>query len=108
MSSKRRTLVLLRYADPDDPGRGTVPLARRAEFGRVLARFNTAPDGSAAGSTERYHGPGIVLEIASGGSEVRQALITCNEPDLAWPVLSAICRAGGWKMQDVDSGQVFG
>ena len=105
---KRRQLVFLRFADPEDRSKGTKTLAPRKEFAQTLAGFNTATDGSPPGATERFYGPGIIVEIAASGKDVNQALINCVEPDIAWPVLSRICKASGWKMQDVESGQVFG
>ncbi len=108
--AKRRTLVLFNPANPGDPAAGMKPLAGLREFEALLARFNTAADGGPLKrvGTQVYYGPGMVIEIASGQREVLQALVACEEDDMAWPVLRAICRASGWKMQDVSSGQVFG
>jgi hypothetical protein len=58
--------------------------------------------------TRVLYGPGFVLEYAAGHDRLSQLMVSCNEPDIAWPVLSRMCRANGWKMQDAESGQVFG
>ena len=48
------------------------------------------------------------VEYATGQDLIQQAMVGVNEIDVAFPVLSRMCRALGWKMQDTDSGQVFG
>jgi len=108
--SKRRQLVLINLENPGDRLSATVPLGSTREFLATVAAFNTAPDGGPAKrmGTEILHGPGMVIEIPSGQAEVRQALVTCIEQDMAWPVLRGMCTATGWKLQDMDSGQMFG
>jgi len=107
--ARKRQLVLLKLEDADDRASPTVPLGRMRDVLDIAARFNTAPDGTeGAGSTHILHGPGVVMEIAPGDGEVRQALVTCNDEELAWPILRGICKAGGWTMQDIESGAMFG
>jgi len=89
---------------------GNIALGTPKEVCRALAEFNTGADGS---ETKRLgtlvlHGPGYTVEYASGHDELMQAMVVVNNMDFAWPVLSKICRANGWKMQDTESGQVFG
>ncbi|MEM1183715.1 MAG: hypothetical protein AAGI53_01810 [Planctomycetota bacterium] len=107
---KRRQLVLIKLENPDDRLSATVPLGSTGDFVKAVSAFNTAPDGGAGKrmGTEVLHGPGMVVEIPAGQSEIRQALVTCTEQDLAWPVLRGICSATGWKLQDMESGQMFG
>jgi hypothetical protein len=107
---KKRLLVLMRPKDPDDPSAGNAELGTPAQLVAACAAFNTAPDGARRGSvgTEVLYGPGFVLEYAQNQKSLSQALVNVNEVDIAWPVLSKLCRAQGWKMQDAESGQVFG
>ena len=108
--ARKRQLVLIKLEDPDDRLSAVVPLARAKDFKDLVARFNTAPDGSGPpkGATEFLYGPGMVVEVPAGQDEVRQALVTCLDQDTAWPVLRAMCRELGWKLQDMESGQMFG
>lgn len=107
---RKRQLVLIKLKDPSDRLSETVSLGSPRAFRDAVAAHNTAPDGSpqARAGTEILYGPGIVVEIAAGQDEVRQALVTCLDEDTAWPVLRAICKANGWKLQDMESGQMFG
>lgn len=108
--ARKRQLALFCLNDPGNPGSGYASLGSEHEFLQALAPFNTAPDGSPKRSvgTEVLHGPGLAIEYASNQSDIRQAILTVIEEDLAWPVLSRICRTLHWKMQDLDSGQTFG
>mgnify|MGYP001054255988 CR=1 FL=1 len=107
---RKRQLVLIAPSDLDNPSSGTRPLGSRREVERLLAEFNTAGDGAARGSvgTDVLHGPGLVVEVPQGLDELNQALVTVTDADCAWPVLSRVCKAHGWRMQDVESGQIFG
>ncbi len=108
--ARKRQLVLFRVEDGARPGSGFVPLGDEGEFVRILAPFNTAPDGSPRRSngTEVLHGPGIVIEYPTTQDAIQQAIVTVTDQDVAWPVLSRICRSLGWKLQDMESGQTFG
>jgi len=122
--AKKRQIVLMRGAltglaalssgsrptRPDSPHQ-VGPLGTPEEIRETLARSNTAPDGSprtASLGTEILHGPGLIIELPTNQAEVSQALVTVTDDDIAWPVLSRLCKAAGWKMVDVDSGRVFG
>lgn len=74
-----------------------------------LARFNTAPDGGGGGGlgTVMLFGPGLVVDLPSSADELTQILVTVTENDTAWPVLSRLCKAMGWKMLDAETGQRF-
>ncbi|MBX3381349.1 MAG: hypothetical protein KF805_14735 [Phycisphaeraceae bacterium] len=87
------------------------PIGTISEVKEVLAHYNTAPDGSprsASLGTEVLHGPGLIIELPTNQDEVTQALVTVIDDDIAWPVLSRLCKAAGWKMMDVETGRVFG
>lgn len=106
MAKKSRMMVLSRRGEPgDEPG----PLGTRAEVKRLLADFNTAPDGGADASLglERLHGPGFVVDLPSSIDEPMQVMASINDDETAWPVLSRICRRLGWSMTDAESGRVF-
>jgi hypothetical protein len=108
--SKKRILVLIKPRDPEDPSAGTVPLGTPRELVAAVARFNVSGDGSArkALGTAVLHAPGFTLEYASSLDELNQAMVVVNDQDFAWPVLRRMCREMGWKMQDTESGQIFG
>lgn len=102
----KRQLVLVKHTDPE---RDPEPLGSLAEVVRALADFNTAPDGAASsGPTRSLYGPGMVVEVGTSQPRIMQAMVTVIEDDMAWPVLSRLCRRLGWKMMDIDSGRVFG
>ncbi len=107
---KKRILVLIHPRDREDPSGGNIALGTPAELIEALARFNTQPDGSPrkALGTAVLHGPGFTVEYASSQDELMQAMVVVNDQDFAWPVLSRMCRTLNWKMQDTESGQVFG
>jgi len=87
------------------------PLGSAGEVAEALSRFNTAPDGSPGKSsmgTSFLYGPGFVIELASGQETVHQAILTVEDDELAWPVLSKLCDTTGWRMMDIETGQVFG
>jgi len=96
--------------DPEDLLAGNFALGTPKEVCAALAKFNTGPDGSIVKrlGTMVLHGPGFTVEYASGHDELMQAMVVVNTMDFAWPVLSKICKANGWKMQDTESGQIFG
>ncbi len=109
-SRKKRILVMIKPKDSEDMLAGNFALGTPNEFRTALAKFNTAGDG---GDTKRLstmvlHGPGYTVEYAMGHDELMQAMVVVNNMDFAWPVLSKICKANGWKMQDTESGQIFG
>ncbi len=107
---KKRILVLIKPRDVEDPSAGNVSIGSPKEFVKALSGYNTAPDGSTSArlGTAVLHGPGFVVEYAMGHDELMQAMIVVNHQDFAWPVISKMCRENGWKMQDTESGQIFG
>lgn len=102
----KRQLVLVKHADA---AREPEPLGTLADITRLLADYNTAPDGSKSATPIRsLYGPGMIIEVATSNPTINQAMVTVIEEDMAWPVLSRLCRRLGWKMMDIDSGRVFG
>lgn len=102
----KRQLVLLKHADPQRPPE---PLGTLTQITRALADYNTAPDGGkSTGATRSLYGPGMIVEVSTASPDITQALVTVSEEDMAWPVLSRLCRRLGWKLMDIESGKVFG
>jgi hypothetical protein len=100
-----RQLVLVNPGDG-----GTEPLGTLPEVRATFERFNTSGDGTGAdaGGVEVLHGPGFTCEVATGLPAVRQVLVHLLDEDLAWPVLSRLCKSRRWKMMDVETGRMFG
>ncbi|MHA7814281.1 MAG: hypothetical protein ACX94C_12935 [Phycisphaerales bacterium] len=108
--AKKRTLVLINPRDPEEPSAGNAPLGTEKELCEKLSHYNTAADGTdiKRHGTMVLHGPGYTIEYAVGHDELNQAMVIVNNMDFAYPVLSKMCKALGWKMQDTESGQIFG
>ena len=108
--AKKRMLVLINPRDPENPSGGNVALGSEREVCSALAKFNTASDGAEVKrlGTMVLHGPGYTVEYAVGHDELMQAMVIVNNMDFAYPVLSKMCKSLGWKMQDTESGQIFG
>ena len=105
--AKKRQLVLMRS---ESGPAGLVSLGNAQAVREMLAPFNTAPDGGPRKSigTELLHGPGMVVELPTTAPEIMQAMVTVTDDDIAWPVLSKLCKVLKWKMIDLESGQSFG
>ncbi len=99
--------------DTDDPAAGTMlnamPLGSWREVVERLRDFNTAPDG-ALETLGMLFGPGIIVQLPMLGPDdpVMQAVVTLEEENIAWPVLTRICRLLKWKMMDPKTGRTFG
>src|SRR5262245_7905004 len=104
----RRPLALM-SAEPA-PGGGNRPLGSLKRITELMSNFSTAPDGSPPGQmgTHRLHGPGMVVEIPAGQDQIAQAMVTLVEEEIAWAVLTKLCRALKWKMIDLETGRSFG
>lgn len=103
--AKRRQIALMRAGQPGE----MPPMGSVKQIIADLSRFNTAPDGGPTGvGTYRLFGPGMVVELPTGSENVTQALVTMNEEDIAWPVLSRLCKELKWKMVDLETGRSFG
>lgn len=87
------------------------PMGSRAEVVVWLGNFNTSHDGGPPKSnaaSEFLYGPGLVAELPLGQDPVNQVMVQVNDADVAWPVLSRMCKSLLWRMVDVESGQTFG
>lgn len=107
MAKKSRMMVLSRKPEPGDEPE---PLGTHDDIKRLLADFNTAPDGgSGAGSLglERLHGPGFVVDLPTSIDKPLQVMASINDDETAWPVLSRICRRLGWSLTDAETGRTF-
>jgi hypothetical protein len=103
--AKRRQVVLMK---PGKPGE-MPPLGSQREFRACMANYNTAGDGSPPKGlgTEFLYGPGLVIEIATAQDDVKQAIVTLQDEDVAFPVLSRVCKEQGWSLMDMETGRVF-
>lgn len=102
------------------PGEGVGSMEPMGTLKEVLAaagNFNVAPDGSgpsgmgSAPGMAVLHGPGFVVEVPDSGgmkADVMQVMVTVTDEDFAWPVLSRMCKAAGWRMMDPETGRTFG
>lgn len=106
-----KQIVLIKPVDPTakNTAAGLKPLGTLRQIREALANFNTASDGGKPRlGTEVLHGPGIFLEIPTGQDDINQAMVTVLDEEIAWPVLSRLCKALGWKMMDIESGRLYG
>jgi hypothetical protein len=105
MARKRRQVVLINQTDS-----GSAPLGKLPELRARMADFNTGPDGGPdkGTGTEFWYGPGFVVEVPSGHDQVMQAIISVQDDELGLPVLFRMCKSLGFKMQDMESGRIFG
>lgn len=114
MSRSRQVLLVkvLKLEDEEVPSiLNSVPLGPYRQVAAELANFNTFPDGSS--SIDAFgvlYGPGFHVQMPMIGPNdpVTQVIVSMQEEDIAWPVLTRICRTLGWKMMDPQSGRTFG
>jgi hypothetical protein len=127
--ARRRQIYLVKTTggpapgSPSRPGVGgqggggagsLVPLGTLDDLIRIMAGYNTSPDGSgpqglgeALGMAILY-GPGYTIEMPAGTDEVAQAIVTLLDEDFAWSVLGKMCKEQGWRMMDPETGRTFG
>jgi hypothetical protein len=107
--AKKRQIVLIK---PDRDVEGSMsPLGSLNEVSATLGGLNTASDGSSRSAetgTMLMHGPGFVVEIATGVEVVSQAMVTLQDEETAWPVLMRLCTQANWAMMDLETGRTFG
>lgn len=116
MSKSRQVLLVkLLKADGEDEASASVlssiPLGTYRQVIEALGQFNTASDGSnAPESFGVLYGPGLIVQMpmVEADDPVNQVAVSMHEEEVAWPVLSRICRRLGWKMMDPGSGRTFG
>ncbi len=114
---RKRQILLVKLLDIDsdeeDGGADTmlnsVPLGTYREVIEQVADSNVASDG-APESLGLLYGPGITLQMPMVGPDdpVMQVMVSMDEEEMAWPVLTRMCRRLQWKMLDPDSGRTFG
>jgi len=106
--SKKRQYVLM--TAQTTPGGGLSALGSAGAVKEILANFNTAPDGGPTKSlgTEMLHGPGMVMDIPTSTESVTQVMVSVTDEEIAWPVLSRLCKVRNWKLVDLESGRTFG
>ncbi len=92
-----------------EPGEEVSPLGTIEEIKVMLGDFNTASDGSKNGSLglERLYGPGFVVDMPTSVDTPMQVMASIHDAEVAWPVLSRICRRLRWSLTDAESGQTF-
>ncbi|MCC6427786.1 MAG: hypothetical protein IT435_13315 [Phycisphaerales bacterium] len=105
--SKKRQFVLMGAALP---GAGMASLGTARQVKAILELYNTSPDGSPGRSlgTEMLYGPGMVVDIPTSAESVTQIMASVTDEEIAWPVLSKLCRDQKWKLIDLESGRTFG
>lgn len=115
MSSRSRQVILVRILKLEDEETpsilNSVPLGLYKDVAESLANFNTFPDGSTSiDSFGVFYGPGFLVQMPMVGPNdpVTQIIVSMQEEDVAWPVLTRICKSLGWKMMDPQSGRTFG
>lgn len=113
--ARSRQIILVKVLDvggEESPSiLNTIPLGAYRQVAAQLGHFNTSPDGSKdSDSFGVLYGPGFMLQLPMIGPDdpVSQVIVTMTEEDMAWPVLTRICRALSWKMMDPHSGRTFG
>ncbi|HLO42626.1 MAG TPA: hypothetical protein VK176_16505 [Phycisphaerales bacterium] len=106
--AKKRQFVLMSSAPAQG---GALPaLGSAKEVRSILENYNTAPDGGPRKSlgTEMLHGPGMVVDIPTSSESITQVMATVTDEEIAWPVLSRLCKDRKWKLVDLESGRSFG
>lgn len=112
-----RTILLVKLLKTDDEGDDapaaltSVSLGTYRQVLRQLEPYNTGPDGSKnPENIGVLYGPGLTVQMPMVGPDdpVMQVAVSLTEEDIAFPVLSRICRGLGWKLMDPTSGRTFG
>lgn len=115
--AKTRQILLVKILRTDeDEGDApsilnSIPLGTQQQVIDALSVFNTAPDGSKdPESFGVMHGPGFIAQLPMTGPKdpVSQIAISIQEEEIAWPVLSRVCKRLNWMMMDPGSGRTFG
>lgn len=117
--AKTRQILLVKIlrTDEDDSDEqrfsilNSVPLGSYSQVIDALSGYNTAPDGSRLPDAfGLLHGPGFLVQLPMVGPQdpVSQIAVSIHEDEIAWPVLTRVCRRLGWLMMDPGSGRTFG
>lgn len=108
MARKRQIVLMKKRAG--GAGAEMTPLGSGEEVLKLLAPYNTAPDGSAASSlgTVTLYGPGMTVLMPTTQKIITQLIANLTDEEIALPVLMRACKALGWSMMDMESGRTFG
>lgn len=96
----KRQLVITAPASPN--GAQAPSIGTRREVLGALANFNIWPD---VPGGEFLYGPGLTLQLPPDAVEVTQMLVAIIEEDMAWSVLTRLCRSTHWQLLDLESGR---
>lgn len=96
----KRQLVITGPA-PSDPDEAPT-LGSRREVLATLSKFNTWPDVEGG---EFLYGPGLTMQMTPGAEELSQMLVAVLDEDIAWTVLTRICKTTHWQLLDLESGR---
>lgn len=113
--ARSRQIILVKILEVEDEETpsilNTIPLGAYRKVTAQLEHFNTSPDGAKdPDSFGVLYGPGFTLQLPMIGPDdpVSQVIVTMTEEDMAWPVLTRLCKTLSWKMMDPQSGRTFG
>jgi len=108
--ARKRQIVLMKTRREGAEASEMSPLGSAAEVVAALSSYNTAPDGSAAGSlgTVTLYGPGMMVLMPTTQKVITQLIANLTDEEIALPVLMRACKALGWAMMDMESGRTFG
>jgi len=96
----KRQLVITGPASDESDDAPT--LGTRREVLKTLSGFNTWPDVEGG---EFLYGPGLTMQMTPGAEELNQMLVAVLDEDIAWAVLTRLCRTTHWQLLDLDSGR---
>jgi hypothetical protein len=104
-----RLLVLMKKVDDEStPPEETPSMGRIGDIVEFLRDYNTAPEEPGDSMPQFLYGPGITIQAPMSDEPVKQLLVTLVEEEIAWAVVTRICRDAHWKMVDPESGRSFG
>jgi hypothetical protein len=87
------------------PGTQLDPIGTRQEILEKLARLNTMPERE---GEDVLYGPGICIQMPPGNNSVSQMIMTVNEEEIAWQVVSRVIKALECKLLDPETGRELG
>ena len=101
-TASSRQLVILSGEPPAREG-ALSPIGVRREILSKLAKCNTAPD--TTGDGDVLYGPGFRIELAPNQDPLTQMLVTVNEEEIGWQVLTHLVHHFHWKLLDPTTGR---
>jgi hypothetical protein len=107
--ARKRQIVLMKKGGGSN-GAEMPPLGSGDDVLKLLAPYNTAPDGSPGASlgTVTMYGPGMIVLMPTTQKTITQLIANLTDEEIALPVLMRACKALGWTMVDMESGRTFG